>query len=94
MEDNRKPTKGEQRRIDACETVVNWASEDIKHRGCIVLATNEKSSTCAVVGQGQTLITALASAIKSTPNLRGILATVMMFDMVSGGLKSDTNKDK
>lgn len=94
MEDNRKPTKGEQRRIDACETVVNWASEDIKHRGCIVIATDEKSSTCAVVGQGQNLITALASAIKSTPNLRGILATVMMLDMVSGGLKSDTNKDK
>ena len=94
MEDNRKPTKCEQRRIDACETVVNWASEDIKHRGCIVIATDEKSSTCAVVGQGQNLITALASAIKSTPNLRGILATVMMLDMVSGGLKSDTNKDK
>lgn len=94
MEDNRKPTKGEQRRINACENVINWASEDRKHRGCIVLATDEKSSTCAVMGQSQNLITALASAIKSTPNLRGILATVMMLDMVSGSLKSDTNKDK
>lgn len=94
MEDNMKPTKGEQRRIDVCKNVVNWTSEDRKHRGCIVLATDEKSSTCAVIGQSQNLITALASALRSTPNLRDILTTVMMLDMITGGSKSDTDKDK
>lgn len=81
--EERIPTKGEQKRIDACQKVVDWAHENQKHRGCIVIATDEKSSTCAVVGQSQNLITALASAIKSAPNLRGILATVMMLDMVT-----------
>lgn len=83
-----------QRRIDACNNVVNWASEDKEHRGCIVLATDEEASTCAVVGCGYSLIPALASAIKSTPNLRDILATVMMLDMMIGGSKNDTEKDK
>lgn len=90
MGDKRTPTKGEQKRIDVCENVVKWASED-KTKGCIVLATDEESSTCAVIGQSQNLITALLSAIKSTPNLRGILKTVLMLDMVTG---SDTDKDK
>lgn len=90
MEEFRAPSKSEQKRIDACEKVVNWASGD-KTKGCIVLATDEESSTCAVIGQNQNLITALLSAIKSTPNLRGILKTVLMLDMVTG---SDTDKDK
>ena len=92
MED--KLTKGEQKRIDACENVVKWASEDKKHRGCIVIATDEESSTCAVIGQNQNLITALASAIKNTPSLRGVLAATMMLDMVTGGSKSYTDEDK
>lgn len=33
-------TKGEQKRVDACENVVKWASENKKDRGCIVLATD------------------------------------------------------
>lgn len=92
--EERTPTKGEQKRIDACQKVVDWARENQKHRGCIVIATDEKSSTCAVVGQSQNLITTLASAIKSIPNLRGILAAVMMLDMVTGSSESDTDKDK
>lgn len=32
--------------------------------------------------------------VKETPNLRNILATTLMLDMVTGGPKSDTNKDK
>ena len=87
-------TKGEQKRIDVCENVVKWASENKKHRGCIVIATDEKSSTCAVIGESQGLISALLSAIKSTPNFRNILSTVLMLDMVTGGSKSDTDKDK
>lgn len=51
MKDNKTMTKGEQKRIDACENVVKWASEDKEHRGCIVIATDEKSSTCAVIGE-------------------------------------------
>lgn len=90
MEEMRTPTKSEQKRIDACDTVFKWASGN-KNRGCIVLATDEESSTCAVIGQNQNLITALLSAIKSTPNLRGIMKTVLMLDMVTG---SDTDKDK
>lgn len=91
MED--KLTKGEQKRVDACENVVKWASENKKHRGCIVIATDEKSSTCAVIGESQGLISALLSAIKSTPNFRNILSTVLMLDMVTGS-KSDTDEDK
>ena len=87
-------TKGEQKRVDACQKVVEWASENEKHRGCIVIATDEKSSTCAVIGESQGLISALLSAIKSTPNFRNILSTVLMLDMVTGGSKSDTDKDK
>ena len=87
-------TKGEQKRVDACQKVVEWASENKKHRGCIVIATDEKSSTCAVIGESQGLISALLSAIKSTPNFRNILSTVLMLDMVTGGSKSDTDKDK
>lgn len=94
MKDDRTPTKGEQKRIDACEAIVKWASEDKKHRGCIVLATDEKSSTCAVIGQNQNLIIALISAIKNTPNLRNILATTLMLDMATGGSKNDTGEDK
>lgn len=94
MGDKRTPTKGEQRRVDACENVVKWASEDKEHRGCIVLATDEKSSTCAVIGQNQNLITAFVSAIKNTPNLRNLLATTLMLDMATGGPKSDTDEDK
>lgn len=94
MKDDRTMTKDEQKRVDACENVVKWASEDKEHRGCIVLATDEKSSTCAVVGQNQNLITALVSAIKKTPNLRNLLATTLMLDMATGGPKSDTDEDK
>lgn len=94
MGDKRTPTKGEQRRVDVCEKVVNWASEDKEHRGCIIIATDEDSSTCAVIGQNQNLITAFMSAIKNTPSLRNILAAALMLDMATGGSKSDTDKDK
>lgn len=87
-------TKSEQKRVDACENVVKWASEDKKHRGCIVLATDGKSSTCAVIGESKNLIVALMSAIQSTPNLRNILSAALMFDMAVGGSKSDADKDK
>lgn len=94
MED-RTLSKDEQKRVDACENVVKWASENKKHRGCIVLATDEKSSTCAVIGQNQNLISAFVSAIKRTPALRSMLTTALMLDMVvTDGPKSDTDKDK
>lgn len=89
-----KPTKDEQKRIDVCENIVKWASEDKEHRGCIVIATDEESSTCAVIGQNQNLITAFVSALKNTPSLRSVLTTTLMLDMVTGGSKSDTDKDK
>lgn len=92
MKDDKTMTKGEQKRIDACENVVKWASEDKEHRGCIVIATDEKSSTCAVIGENKTLITAFVSAIKNTPSLRSVLAVALVLDMV-GGSKSDTDKD-
>lgn len=94
MKDSRKPTKDEQSRIDACANVSNWASEDTKHRGCIILATDEKSSTCAVIGSGQNLIIALASALREIPGLRGILSTALMVDMIAGDSKNDPDKDK
>ena len=94
MGENRTPTKGEQKRVDACQKVVDWAYESKKHRGCIVIATDEKSSTCAVIGESQGLISALLSAIKSTPNFRNILSTALMVDMVTGSSKSDTDGDK
>lgn len=87
-------TKGEQKRVDACKNVVKWASENKKDRGCIVLATDEKSSTCAVIGESQSLITALASAVQSTPNLRKILSAVLMLDIFINKSKSDTDRDK
>lgn len=93
MEGNMKPSKDEQRRIDVCENVVNWASEDKKHRGCIVLATDEKSSTCVVIGQSQNLITALVSALRSIPNLRSILSTTLMLDIITDNPKDDTDND-
>lgn len=92
--EERTLTKGEQKRVDACENVIKWASEDKKHRGCLVIATDEKSSTCAVIGESQSLITALASAIQSTPNLRNILSVVLMLDMFINKSKSDTDGDK
>ncbi len=94
MKDDRTPTKGEQKRIDACEAIVKWASENKEKRGCIVLATDEKSSTCAVIGQNQNLIIALVSAIKNTPNLRNILTTVLILDMTTGGSENNTSEDK
>lgn len=93
MEDNKTLSKGEQKRVDACQKVVEYVSEDKEHRGCIVLATDKKSSTCAVIGQNQTLITALVSAIKNTPGLRSVLAAALVLDM-AGGSKSDTDEDK
>lgn len=93
MKDDKTMTKGEQKRTDACENVINWASEDKEHRGCIVLATDEESSTCAVIGKNQTLITALVSAIKNNPSLRSVLAAALMLDMATGGSKSDTDED-
>lgn len=92
--EERTLTKGEQKRVDACQKVVEWASENKKHRGCIVIATDEKSSTCAVIGESQGLISALLSAIKNTPNFRNILSTVLMLDMVTGSSESDTDGDK
>ena len=94
MKDDKTMTKSEQKRIDACQKVVEWASEDKEHRGCIVLATDEKSSTCAVIGQNQNLITAFVSALKNTLSLRGVLAATLMLDMVTGGSKSDTDEKK
>lgn len=94
MKDDKTMTKSEQKRIDACQKVVEWASEDKEHRGCIVIATDEKSSTCAVIGQNQNLITAFVSALKNTPSLRGVLAATLMLDIATGGSKSDTDKDK
>lgn len=88
-------TKDEQKRVDACENVVKWASEDKEHRGCIVLATDEKSSTCAVIGQNRNLISAFVLALKRTPALRSMLITALTLDMVTtNGPKSDTDKDK
>lgn len=87
-------TKGEQKRVDACQKVVEWAHENKKHRGCIVIATDEKSSTCAVVGESKGLISALLSAIKNTPNFRNILNTTLMLDMVTDSSESDTDGDK
>lgn len=92
--EERTLTKGEQKRVDACENVTKWASEDKKHRGCLVIATDEKSSTCAVIGESQSLITALASAVQSTPNLRNILSAVLMLDMFINKSKSGTDEDK
>ena len=94
MKDDKTMTKSEQKRIDACQKVVEWASEDKEHRGCIVIATDEKSSTCAVIGQNQNLITVFVSALKNTPSLRGVLAATLMLDIATGGSKSDTDKDK
>lgn len=95
MGDKRTPTKGEQKRVDACENIVKWASEDKEHRGCIILATDEDSSTCAVIGENQNLITAVVAALRRTPALRSMLTTALMLDMVvTGGPKSDTDKDK
>ena len=94
MKDDKTMTKSEQKRIDACQKVVEWASEDKEHRGCIVIATDEKSSTCAVIGQNQNLITAFVSALKNTPSLRGVLAATLMLDIATGGSNSDTDKDK
>lgn len=91
MED--KLTKDEQKRVDACQKVVEWVYEDKEHRGCIVIAKDEESSTCAVIGQNQTLITAFVSAIKNNPSLRSVLAATLMLDMATGGSKSDTDKD-
>lgn len=92
---DRTLSKDEQKRVDACENVVKWASENKKHRGCIVLATDEKSSTCAVIGENQNLISAFVSALKRTPALRSMLTTALMLDMVvTDGPKSDTDKDK
>lgn len=92
MED--KLTKGEQKRVEACEKVTKWASEDKEHRGCIVLATDEKSSTYAVIGQNQTLVTAFASAMKTNPILRNVLTTTLLLDLATGDSNSDTDKDK
>lgn len=92
MED-KKPTKDEQKRIDVCENVVNWASKDKEHRGCIVLAADEEASTCAVIGNSQNLTVALTSALRSIPNLRSILLAVMMLDVMIGGSKNDTDRD-
>lgn len=95
MGDKRTPTKGEQKRIEVCSKVVEWASEDKERRGCIILATDEKSSTCAVIGENQNLISAFVSALKRTPALRSMLTTALMLDMVvTDGPKSDTDKDK
>lgn len=93
MKDDKTMTKGEQKRIDVCENVVKWAYEDKEHRGCIVIAKDEESSTCAVIGQNQNLITAFVSAIKNTPSLRSVLTATLMLDMVTGGSKSDTDED-
>lgn len=94
MEDN-KITKSEQKRVNACQNVVKWASKDKEHRGCIIIATSEKSSTCAVIGENQNLISAFVSALKRTPALRSMLTTALMLDMVvTDGPKSDTDKDK
>ena len=95
MGDKRTPTKGEQKRTEVCAKVVEWASEDKERRGCIIIATDEKSSTCAVIGENQNLISAFVSALKRTPALRSMLTTVLMLDMVvTSGSKSDTDKDK
>lgn len=94
MGDKRTPTKGEQKRVDACENIVKWTSEDKEHRGCIVLATDEKSLTCAVIGQKQTLVTAFASALKTRTSLRNVLTATLLLDLATGGSKSDTDKDK
>lgn len=88
-------TKDEQKRVDACANVVKWASEDKEHRGCIIIATDEDSLTRAVTGENQNLISAFVSALKRTPALRSVLTTALMLDMVvTGGPKSDTDKDK
>lgn len=94
MGSKKTPTKGEQKRIDVCHNVVDWASEDREHRGCIIIATDEESLSCAVIGEHQNLIEAFVSALKKNPGLRSILTTTLAIDMVTGGSKSDTEEDK
>lgn len=83
----------EQKRINACENIVNWASEEKKNRGCIIIATNGNSSTCAVIGSSRNIITALTSALKDTPNLKSIIFTALTLDMITDNPKDDTDKD-
>lgn len=95
MKDDRTMTKDEQKRVDACENIVKGASEDKEPRRCIIFAIDEDSSTCAVIGENQNLISAFVSAFKRTPALRSVLTTALMLDMVvTGGPKSDIDKDK
>lgn len=94
MGSKKTPTKGEQKRIDVCHNVVDWASEDKEHRGCIIIATDGESSTCAVIGENQNLVTAFVSALKRNPSLRSVLTTTLAIDMITGGSKRDTDKDK
>lgn len=93
MKSNRTPSKEEQKRVEACEHVINWASEDRKHRGCIIIATDEKSSTCAVIGQNQNLITSLVSSLRETSGFRNILTTALMIDVASDSLESNTDEN-
>ena len=83
----------EQRRINACKNVTNWVYEEKKKRGCIILATDENSSTCAIIGNSKNLITALTSVLKDTPNLKSIIFTALTLDIITDNPKDDTDQD-
>ena len=93
-EKNNKPSENEQRRIDASENLVNWALEDPKQKGCIIIATDEESLTSAVIGPSKSLTDALVSAMRNNPNLRRIIASAIMIYELINSSESNTDKDK
>lgn len=92
-EDSKSLSIDEQQRIDACKNVTNWVFKEEKKRGCIILATDEESSTCAVIGNSQNLITALTSALKSTPTLKSVIFTALTLDIITNNPEDNTDKD-
>lgn len=80
MGKDRKPTKGEQERINAVQRFVDWVNEDPLTRGCIVIATSENTTSCAVIGRSENIITAFESAKKESEPLRRIVETSTMVD--------------
>ena len=91
--DSKSLSIDEQRRVAACKNIANWVSEEEKKRGCIIIATDEESSTCAIIGNSQNLITALASALKNTTNLKSIIFTALTLDIITNNPEDDTDKD-
>lgn len=93
MEENRKPNNEEQKRINAIQEIIDWTQENFESRGCIVIATDGNTSSCAVIGKTGNLVSAFKSSMDESEALKNVVTMTMLFDMFKSSIEDKNTEE-